>query len=162
MVLIMSSSKALSISSGDVSSLSLARRNRMISSLVGVMDTTTTLSARYFSTSSRICNLHARNIRVVGDLRRILLKESSNFARHSVVHSSKASRHMKVGREEEIFCNICTISSSSSFRPPITFSCSRKAWTMSAGISSSPLTTCFRRELRMAVGDSSFWAAKSK
>ena len=162
MFCIMSSSKLLSIASGVVSSPSFALRNRMISSLVGVIDTATTLRARCFSTSSRTCNLPARNIRVLGDLCRICCNDSSSFPRYSATHSSSASKHMKVGREDTISCNIPKISPSSSLRPPVVFFWSRKASTIFAGMFSSPRTSCFRRELRIVVGDCSFWAAKSK
>ena len=134
----------------------------MISSLMGIMVTAAALRARRFSTSSRICNLPVRNIRVLGDWCRIRFSESSSLVRYSGTHSSNASMHMKVGRLDEISCNISTISPSPSFRPPTTFPWSRKAWTIFSGMLSSSQTTCFRRELRMLVGDCSLWAAKSK
>ena len=134
----------------------------MISSLVGVIDTAATLPARCFSTSSRTCNLPARNIRALGDLCRICLSDSSSFARYSVLHSSRASKHMKVGREDAISCKISTTWPSPSLWPPVAFFWSWKASRIFTGIFSSPPTTCFRRELRTVVGDCSFWAAKSK
>jgi len=69
--------------------------------------------------------------------------ESSTFALHSAMHSPTASIYMKVDREDEVSCSISTISSGPSFRPPMTFLWSRKAWAEFAGISSSPQTTCF-------------------
>jgi len=102
------------------------------------------LPARCFSTSSRIYNLPARNIRVLGDLCRICFSESSSFARYSAMHSSSASMHMKVGREDAISCKISTISPSPSLRPPMTFFWARKAWTILTGISASPPATCFK------------------
>ena len=162
MFFIMSSSKPLSIASGIVSSLSLALRNRMISALVGVIDTATTLPARRCSTSSRTCNLPARNIRVLGDLCRICCSDSSSFPRYSATHSSRASKHMKVDREHAISCNISTTWLSSSLRPPVVFLSFRNASTIFGGIFSRPLTSCFKRALRTVVGDCSFWEAKSK
>ena len=158
----MSSSKLMFIASGIVSSLSFALKNRIMSALVGVIDTPTTLPARCFSTSSRTWNLPVRNIRVFGDLCRIFCSDSSSFVRYSGTHSSSASMHIKVGREDEVSCNSSTTWPSPSLWPPVVFFRSRKASTIFAGIFSSPLTTCPRRDLRTVVGDCSFWTAKSK
>jgi len=162
MFFIMSSSKLLFIASTVVSSLSFAFRNRIMSALVGVIGTVTALWERCFSTSSRTCNLPVRNIRVFGDLCKICCSDSSSFARYSATHSSSASMHIKVGREDEASCNISTTWPSPSLCPPVVSFRSRKASMIFAGIFSSPPTTCFRRELRTVVGDCSFWTAKSK
>ena len=152
----------LSIASGVMSSLNFALRNRMMSVLVGVIDTATTLPARCFSTSSRTCNLPARNIHVLGDLYWICCSDLSSFPRYSATHSSRASKHMNVGREHAISWNIPTTWRSSSLRPPVVFLSFRKASTIFGGTFSSPRTTCFRRALKTVVGDCSFWVTKSK
>ena len=111
---IISSSKLSSIASSIVSSLSFARRNMMISFLVGVMDLAAAFLARCFSTSARICGLPVRNIRVPGDFWRIWLSESRSFIRCPGEHSSGASMHIKVRREDEISCKNSIISGSAS------------------------------------------------
>ena len=124
---IISSSKLPSIASGIVSSFNFARRNMMISFLVGVMDLVTTLPTRYLLTSPRICGLPVRNIRALGDLWRIWSSESRSFARAAGGYSSRSSMHINVHHEYEISCKNSTISASSSLWPPTTFSqCSQR------------------------------------
>ena len=75
----MSSSKLISIASGVISSFILARRKRMISSLVGVMDIATTFLARRFSTSPQMWKLQVRNTLVLGELPKICFSKSSTL-----------------------------------------------------------------------------------
>ena len=134
----------------------------MISSLAGCNGRSCYTPGKVFLHLSRICNLPARIIRVLGELCRICFSSSSSSAVYSVMHSSSASMHMKVGREDEISCSISTTWPSSSLRPSVVFLWSRKASTTCSGTVSGVTTTSFRRELSSVVGDCSFWAAKSK
>jgi len=131
------------------------RRNMMMSPLVGVMDLVAALPARCFSTSPWTCGLPVRNIRAPREFLRIWLSESRSLTRCPGGHSSRASMHINVRREDEISCRNSTISESASLWPPMTFFWSRKVWTILSGTSSSPPTTCFSTEPRIVAGDCS-------
>jgi len=111
-ICIISSCKLSSIASGIVSSLSFARRNVVISFLVGVMDLVHALPAICLSTSPRICGLPVKNSRAPWDFWSIWLSESRSPARYLGGHSSRASMHINVRLEEEISCRNSTISAS--------------------------------------------------
>jgi len=157
-----SASRLESMASGVSSSLSLARRNLMISSLVGQIDTLLTRPARRVSISARIWGLPVKNTRVPGDFCRISFKESKSRYRCKAVHSSRASITMNVGCEDVMICSILTISPSCGLRPLTTLFCSRKARHISSGTPPAPLIICFIKEPSILVVVCSPRAAKSK
>lgn len=69
-----SASRGLSMISGAGSSTNLVRRYLIIS-LLGLMDTVTTLLARWLLISPRMRGLPVRNIQVFGDFSRIRFSE---------------------------------------------------------------------------------------
>jgi len=143
------------MASGTASSPIFALRNMVISFLVGIMDLVVALPARCSSTSFWICGLPVRNIRAPGVFRRSWSSESRSFTRHPGGHSSRASMHINVHREEEISCKNSTVSPSAGLWPPTAFPQFRNALTILSGTSSSPSTTCFSTEPRIAAGDCS-------
>ena len=147
--------QTLIMASGIVSSHSFALMNMMISLLVGRMGLVATLPERCFSTSPRIYGLPVRNIQAPGEFWRIWLSKSRSFTRCSGRHSSRASIHINVHREDEISCRNPTITESCSLWPPMAFPRSRKTLTILSGTSFSPPTTCFSIELRTTAGDCS-------
>ena len=154
--------KLSSIALGIVSSFNFARSNVMISFLVDIIDLVAALPARRPSTSPRTCGLPVRNSRLPGDLWRIWLSKVRSFARCSARHSSMASMHINVGRENMTSYKNSTISQSISFWLPMIFFCLRKALTIFSGTSPSPPTMCLSTEPRTAAGDCPSWTAKSK
>jgi len=121
-----------------------------------------TLPPRRLPISGRICGLPVTNIRVPGDCWRSWPSESRSLTWCSVAHSSRASMHMNERFLTEVTCSIFKISEICSPCPPMEFFRFLYAFDISSGISSSPKTSCFRKEPSTPAGDCSLWDAKSK
>ena len=158
----MSASRLESMAYGVSSSLSLTRRNLMISSLVGLTDIVVTRLARRVLISAQIWGLPVTNIRLPGDFSMISLNESKSRNRCTAVHSSRASMTINMRCEDVMSCNIFTISASCGLRPLMASLCSRNACHISSRIPPVPLTICFSKDPSILVAVCSFRAAKSK
>ena len=131
-------SRFSSMASGMSSSLNLARRNLIISSLVRPKYMLVTSPARRVVISGRIWCLPVMNIRVPGEFPRISFQESKSLNHCTAVHSSSASMTINMRCADVINCSILTISPSCGLRPLNDFFCSCKACDISSGTLSIP------------------------
>ena len=155
-------SNVLLIISGAVSFLSFSWRYFLISPPVGSIKTKAAAPFNFLSTSSRICGLPVKNIRVSSDPFTIWPSDSRITLRFFDTHSSSASTHINVRFVAVIVSNIFKIPDICSPLPPITFFSFWKHRTTGSGILSNPLTSCRSREPSIRAGDCSLREAKSK